>query len=163
MRRFPNELTRAAPSGKADIGVLVVWQRLNANTRWAGDLMQTPERTVRAATAETREAALEGTLDVQTAASRARSALSALPGFGVGDALASAVIYAVAPSRMAVYDRRAQAGLERLGLTLSPKPGRYGRYMGLVERLITDSNKFGNELTAREVNLALVALGGPRP
>jgi hypothetical protein len=97
--------------GKADIGGLVVWKRLNASTRWADGLMQTPGATVRRGTAKAREAASESTLDIQTAASRARSALSPIPGFGTGDALASAVIYVLAPARMAVYDRRAQLGL----------------------------------------------------
>jgi hypothetical protein len=113
--------------------------------------MQTPEQTVRSATATAREAALDNTLDIQTAAARARSALAALPRFRVGDALASAVIYALAPTRMAVYDRRAQAGLERIGLVLTPKPGRYGRYRALVEQLIAESKVFGVERNARDV------------
>ncbi len=36
---------------------------------------------------------------------------------------------------MAVYDRRARTGLQRLGLELTPSPGRYGRYMELIEHL----------------------------
>lgn len=146
--------------GKADIGALVVWKRLNASTRWAAGLMKTPERAVRKATAEAREAALDSTLNIQTAAGNARAALVPLPGFGTGDALASAVIYALAPARMAVYDRRAQAGLERLGLVLTSEPGRYCRYMALVEQLITDSRTFGVDLNSREVDLALFTLGG---
>lgn len=156
--------TRAAQSGSlgnADIGALVAWKRLNANTRWAGALMNTPDDTVREATRASRLAALSGDRDVRSAASAARSALTRLPGFSTGDALASAVIYALAPDRMAVYDRRAQAGLERIDLKLTPKPGRYGRYMELVEHLIAVSRKFGSELTAREVDLALYTLGGP--
>lgn len=39
---------------------------------------------------------------------------------------------------MAVYDKRAQRGLERLGLTLSARSGRYGWYMLLLERLADD-------------------------
>lgn len=146
--------------GKADIGALIAWKRLNASTRWADSLMQTPEQAVRGATATARKAALESALDIQTAASRARAALSPIPGFGVGDALASTVIYALAPARMAVYDRRAQLGLEYLGLVLTPRPGRYGRYMALVAKLITETKAFGNGLTAREIDLALFTLGG---
>jgi hypothetical protein len=101
--------------------------------------MQTSEQNVRPATAEARQAALNEDHDVPSAASQARAALSSLPGFGVGDALASAIIHALAPRRMAVYDRRAQLGLERLGLEPTPKPGRYGRYMALVEQLIAEA------------------------
>jgi len=145
--------------GKADIGALVVWKRLNASTRWAADLMKTPDQAVRKATAEAREAAIESTLDIQTAAGRARAALAPLPGFGTGDALASAVIYALAPARMAVYDRRAQSGLERLGLVLTSKSGRYSRYMALVEQLITECRMFGVDLHSRDIDLALFTLG----
>jgi hypothetical protein len=146
--------------GKADIGALVLWKRLNANTPWAADLMETAEDGVRAATAAARQAALDEDQDVPSAARQARAALSSLPGFGVGDALASAVIHALAPNRMAVYDRRAQLGLERLGLVLTPKAGRYGRYMALVGQLMADAKMSGTELSAREVDLALFTLGG---
>ncbi len=53
-----------------------------------------------------------------------RAALSGLPGFVRGDALASALLLAAAPDRMAIYDRRAHAGLHRLGLRLSNARGR---------------------------------------
>lgn len=146
--------------GKAEIGALVLWKRLNASTPWAAELMETAENDVRAATANARQAALEEDQDVPNAARHARAALSCLPGFGVGDALASAVIHSLAPNRMAVYDRRAQLGLERLGLALTPKAGRYGRYMALVEQLIADAKVSGAEISAREVDLALFTLGG---
>lgn len=145
--------------GKADIGALVVWKRLDASTRWVADLMKTSDQDVREATFAARAAAADSTLDIETAASRARSALAPLPGFRKGDALASAVIYALAPARMAVYDRRAQRGLERLGLVLTPKPGRYGRYMALVEQLMIESRTVGVDLTPRDVDLALFTLG----
>ena len=89
---------------------------------------------------------------------RARSALSPIPGFAVGGALASAVIYAVAPNRMAVYDRRAQRGIELLGLSLTAKPG---RYMAFVEQLCAETGNFGSEFSPRELDLALFTLGGP--
>lgn len=108
------------------------------------------------------EAASDASLDIQTAASLARSALTPLPEFRRGDALASAVIYALAPTRMAVYDRRAQLGLERLGVVLTSKPGRYGRYMALVHQLITESAAFGVDLNSREVDLALFTMGATK-
>lgn len=146
--------------GKADIGALVMWKRLNASTRWADELMKTPDRAVRKATAAAREVALDNDHDIQAAAGCARAALASLPGFKTGDALASAVIYALAPARMAVYDRRAQSGLERLGLVLTARPGRYGRYMALVEQLVVESRSFGAGLSPRDVDLALFTLGG---
>ncbi|WP_200938333.1 hypothetical protein [Aeromicrobium sp. Root472D3] len=147
--------------GKADIGALVAWKRLNANTRWMSDLMRSSDATVRAATAEARKSALQEGSTLELAAARARSALAPIPGFGVGDALASAVIYALAPGRMAVYDRRAQAGLELLGLELTAKSGRYGRYMALVDQLVNEARVEGLGLSAREIDLGLFTLGGP--
>lgn len=147
--------------GKADIGALVAWKRLNANTRWMANLMRTSDETVRASTAEARRSALQDGSTLELAAAGARSALAPIPGFGVGDALASAVIYALAPGRMAVYDRRAQAGLELLGLELTSKSGRYARYMALVDQLVSEARVEGLSLSAREIDLGLFALGGP--
>lgn len=156
--------SRAAQTGsigKSDIGALLTWKRLNASARWVTHLMHTPESTVRLATAKARELALATQLGVEESARRARSALVPVPGFAGGDALASAVIYALAPNRMAVYDRRAQRGIEILGLSLTAKPGRYGRYMALVEQMCAETRDFGSELSPRELDLALFTLGGP--
>jgi len=156
-----SRVTKQGNLGKADIGALVAWKRLNANTRWMANLMRSSDAVVRAATAEARKAALDDGSTLELAAAGARSALASIPGFGVGDALASAVIYALAPGRMAVYDRRAQAGLELLGLELTSKSGRYGRYMALVDQLIRDANVEGLSLSARDVDLGLFTLGDP--
>lgn len=149
--------------GKADIGALVAWKRLNASTRWMADLMRTSDATVRVFTAEARKLALQDGSTLELAAAGARSALAPIPGFRVGDALASAVIYALAPGRMAVYDRRAQSGLELLGLglELTSKSGRYGRYMSLVDQLVREASVEGLTLSAREIDLGLYTLGGP--
>jgi hypothetical protein len=154
---------RSGSIGKADIGALVAWKRLNASTPWMHDLMRTPEESVRAATTQASQAANDTELSIQAAAAAARSALSPIPGFRIGDALASAVIYALAPNRMAVYDRRAQKGLELVGLALTPRPGRYGRYMTLVEQLTDETRHTGSALSSREIDLALFTLGGPTP
>lgn len=150
----------AGSIGKADIGALVIWKRLNASTPWAARLMNTPEATVREATARAREAALATAVGIQESACAARSALATIPGLRVGDALASAVIFALAPTRMAVYDRRAQKGIELLGLPLTAKSGRYGRYMVIVEQLRTESKDLGFDFSPREIDLALFTLGG---
>lgn len=96
------------------------------------------------------------------AASAGRRALAALPGFKNGDALASALLLAAAPERMAVYDRRAQSGLRTLGFALSAAPGRYARYMRLVEDLRVIAKRHGHPWTARDVDVALYELGGQR-
>ena len=147
--------------GKADIGAIAAWKRRNTITRWMRDFMSTADSAVREATATARDSALSTDGDIQSAASKARSALSPIPGFRKGDALASAVIYSLAPHRMAVYDRRAQVGLRCIGLSLTPKPGRYGRYMALIEQVIAEAERDGKPLSARDVDLALFTLGGP--
>lgn len=63
---------------------------------------------------------------------------------------------------MAVYDRRARAGLKILDLTLSAAPGRYGRYMKLVEDLRLSAAMRGHTWTARDVDVALYWLGDPK-
>ena len=60
---------------------------------------------------------------------------------------------------MAVYDRRAHAGLVKLGLKLDNGPGRYKRYMGLLEECRSEQLGEGVWWTARQVDLALYWLG----
>lgn len=146
--------------GKADIGALVLWKRISASTRWASKLMALPESEVREITGRALNKVQDNALTVADAAIAGRRELAALPGFKTGDALASAVLFVAAPTRMAVYDRRAQAGLRMLGLPLTSKPGRYGRYMTLVEQLRASVHKSsGVTWQARDVDLALFWLG----
>lgn len=155
------ERVRSAKSiGKADIGSLLLWKRLRADTRWVRNLMAIPDQIVREHTYKAVEAVNDLSCPAPEAAVSGRSALSPLPGFQAGDALASALLLAAAPERMAVYDRRAQAGLERLGLQLSSARGRYGRYMELVESIRLTASANGHVWTARDVDVALYWLGG---
>ncbi|MGX1163502.1 hypothetical protein FBY31_4374 [Arthrobacter sp. SLBN-100] len=147
--------------GKADIGALLFWKRLRADTRWVPRLMTLEEPEVRAVTTNAVKAVTDGSLTVPEAAYAGRGALTPLPGFRTGDALASALLLAAAPERMAVYDRRARAGLMTLGRTLSAAPGRYGRYMALVEELRLLAQRNGHVWSARNVDVALYCLGGP--
>lgn len=148
--------------GKADIGALVLWKRLRADTRWARRLMDMTDLEVRSHTAQAVDAVRDRTVPVPAAARSGRRLLGALPGFTMGDALASALLVAAAPDCMAVYDRRAHAGLELLGEPLSSSPGRYGRYMALIEKLLATAHQYGYPWTARDVDLALYWLGGER-
>ncbi|WP_220126160.1 hypothetical protein [Pseudarthrobacter sp. B4EP4b] len=117
---------------------------------------------VRGTTAHAVSAVNDAALEVASAAAERRKALSGLPGFVRGDALASALLTAAAPDRMAVYVRRAQTGLERLGLSLSAARGRYGRYMTIVVGLASEAERRGHPWSPREVDLALFALGGQK-
>lgn len=152
----------AGSIGKADIGALLFWKRLRADTKWVRELMTLSDEQVRSVTGKAVSAVNNASMSVPKAASAGRAELSALPGFRAGDALASALLLAAAPERMAVYDKRAQLGLERVGLTLSPARGRYGRYMELVEGLRSQAESEGHSWSARDVDVALFWLGGPK-
>lgn len=147
--------------GKADIGALVLWKRLSASTPWAGRLGALPDAAVRGITAAAVTAVRDTTVDAPTAAARGRSCLRGLPGFTTGDAMASAVLTAAAPRRMAVYDRRAHAGLRKLNLPLDHGRGRYGRYLRIVEDLLAQAPSGAQDWVARDVDLALYWLGRP--
>lgn len=162
LTEISSRIEAAGSVGKADIGALVLWKRISASTRWASELMALPDDHVREVTARAVRCAQDQSLSVPEAAVAGRGELGSLPGFKSGDALASAVLLVAAPTRMAVYDRRAQTGLKRLDLTLSSRRGRYGRYMYLVEQIRGAVNDRGNDWQARNVDLALFQLGNRR-
>lgn len=148
--------------GKSDIGALVLWKRIQANTKWAGRLMRMPDTEVRAVTRPAVDAVRDLNVAVPEAAGQGRRLLAALPGFTTGDALASALLVAAAPDRMAVYDRWAHAGLTVLGERLTSAPGRYSRYMTLIEKYLTTAHQHDPAWLARDVDLALFWLGRSR-
>lgn len=159
------EVTRRASTsgsiGKADIGALLMWKRLRADTPWAAELMALADADVRRATAAATTAARDSTLSRSTAAQAGRAALASLPGFRTGDALASAVLTAAAPNRMAIYDRRAHSALHTLGITLSHAPGRYSRYMTAIDQLLVGAPAPIRNWTARDMDTALYWLSHP--
>jgi hypothetical protein len=144
--------------GKADIGALLLWKRLRADTRWASALMAVSDIDVREATAAATLAVRDNSLSPSRAAKAGRAALTALPGFTSGDALASAVLTAAAPDRMAVYDRRAHTALHSLGITLTHSPGRYSRYIDVIDRLLAHAPEPAHAWTPREMDTALYYL-----
>ncbi|MCE0488135.1 hypothetical protein [Ornithinimicrobium sediminis] len=146
--------------GKVDLGALVAWKRLQANTPWMAKLMGTPETEVRAITARARKAALDESVTLARAADAARDILGELPGCGHGHAVASAILTASAPRRMAVYDRRARAGLSVLFDGNIPRWYSYPAYMETVDHLRA---QVGPDWTNRDVDLALYKLGGREP
>ena len=155
-----SRIAEAGSIGKTDIGALLFWKRLRADTRWVRELMVLPDTAVRASTAEAVRVVRSMSLDVPVAAAAGRSALTSLPGCTTGDALASALLLAAAPDRMAVYDRRVQKALHISGIELTPRPGRYGRYMSIVESLRAALSQDGEAWTARDVDTALFWLSG---
>lgn len=145
--------------GKSDLGALLLWKRIRVGA-WAKKLLGMADTDVREITRKAVVAARDPEANVADAARLARRALIELPGAGIGDAFASAVILAAAPERMAIYDYHAHLGLWRLGLRLDEKPGLYGRYMELVEQCRAELREHGyGEWTAREVDLALFPHG----
>lgn len=104
------------------------------------------------------------TLTRSEAARTGRGIIWELPGFRTGDALASAVLTAAAPQRMAVYDRRVQYALDTLRLPLTPAPGRYGRYLQLLDDLLRHGAARADGWTARDIDTALYWTGfSPQP
>ncbi|MFF9677578.1 MULTISPECIES: hypothetical protein [Streptomyces] len=150
---------RAGSLGKRDIAALVVWKRLSAQTRWVTALMSLPDSQVRAVTEQAVASVQDLTLSLGEAARAGRSAISELPGFVKGDALASAILTSAAPTRMAVYDRRVQRAIDLLGLTLTDRPGRYGRYVDLLDTLLKNSGGRADGWTPRDVDTALYWAG----
>jgi hypothetical protein len=148
----------AGSAGKADIAMLTCWKRLRADTPWVAKLLGLPDSEVRAVTAPAVLAARDG--NVIEAAGQAREMLRSLPGFAQGTALASAVLTAAAPTRLAVYDKRARRGLQKVELELTNQgPAFYGRYMTLIARCLIEAEQMGCRWLARDVDLALLILG----
>ncbi|MFF7139470.1 hypothetical protein RKD27_009396 [Streptomyces sp. SAI-126] len=153
----------AGSLGKTDIAALVVWKRLSAQTRWVTALMSLPDTQVRAVTERAVTAVRDTTLTRSEAARAGRGIIWELPGFRTGDALASAILTAAAPQRMAIYDRRVQHALDTLGLPLTPTPGRYGRYLQLLDTLLHHRPPHAGDWTARDLDTALYRTGRPDP
>lgn len=149
--------------GKTDIAALVVWKRLSAQTRWVTDLMSLPDTHIRAVTERAVTAIRDTTLTRSEAARTGRGIIAELPGFHTGDALASAVLTAAAPQRMAVYDQRVQHALDTLHLPLTPTPGRYGRYLQLLDDLLHHGAAHTDGWTARDIDTALYWTCRPDP
>ncbi|WP_308401127.1 hypothetical protein [Streptomyces sp. AC512_CC834] len=144
--------------GKADIGALLLWKRLRADTRWASALMTTADADVRRATAAAMTAVLDASVSRSEAARAGRAALTGLPGFTRGDALASTVLTAAAPGRMAVYDSRAHTALRSLGIPLTHASGRYSRYIAALDHLLTHAPTPADAWTPRDLDIALYCL-----
>lgn len=147
--------------GKIDVGALLFWKRITAATPWVRMLMILSDEEVRAVTRTVVRLANDEHNNPAKSATSARSELSQLPGFKSGDALASALLYAAAPKRMAVYDRRAESGLKKLNISVKKGQGHYGRYIQTLEDIRSQVNSaHAKSWIARDVDVALFDLGG---
>lgn len=148
--------------GKAEIGALVVWKRITAQTRWASLLMFRPDSVVRAITRVAFDHANDTSSSIPQAGQAARSALWDLPGMRGTGALASAVLLALAPARMAVWDRRAATTLTALGMHPRSGAGFYGRYLATTLDLtaLMEAVDATIRVTPRDVDLALFHVAG---
>lgn len=151
--------SQSGSAGKVDIGALMLWKRLNLNTKWAAELNELSDQAVRAITKAAFELARDINVTIPEAARCARNQLLDLPGCKHRAAVASTLLTAGSPTRMAVYDTRAVRGLMLLGY---PDPqGYYRRYMETVCELMELMNRArGLQWTPRDVDKALFMLGG---
>jgi hypothetical protein len=161
---FRDVQARVADSGsigKSDIAALTCWKRLRADTPWVMALLEWSDADVRDITRPAVLVVRNG--DVAESAGKAREMLRPLPGFGRGTALASAVLTAAAPLRLAVFDKNARLGLGQIGLELPVNASSfYAKYMTLIEQCRSEAADAGHEWLAREVDLALYMLGKQR-
>lgn len=156
MLEVQDRAASAGSLGKSDIGALLLWKRLNLNTVWSRALNNTPDAEVRRLTGEAIAQARRTDLSIPDAAREARSLLVHLPGCSNGHAVASTLLVAGAPDRMAVYDRRALKAVHTLGLE---RPDRYSRYMATICDLLELVNSSGRQWVPRDVDRALFMLG----
>lgn len=158
-REVQQRISAMGNAGKADIAVLSFWKRLRADTRWVPRLLGLPDSEVRDVTGRATVVARDS--DASATAGQAREILRALPGFAQGTALASALLTAASPDRLAVYDKRAHKGPRRVELDLPDEPPLfYARYMRLIEQCRAEAEGAGRRWSTREVDLALFILGG---
>lgn len=149
--------------GKADIGSLVLWKRVPAQTGWAKKFMLTPDREVREATHAAFAASNNSGLSIPDSGNAAREALRVLPGMTTRVSIASAVLLALSPERMAVWDSRVRTALQAAGLYSDPRKGFYGEYLRTTLCLadaMHEADPQKGSFTPRDVDLALYAAAG---
>lgn len=158
MAEVQTRVSKTGDLGKGDIGALLLWKRLNLSSRWTRELNELPDAHVRKITGKAIELVRGSARSIPDAASAGREVLLALPGCKSGPAVASTLLTAGAPDRMAVYDRRAVIALRKLGFTA---PGRYSRYMVTLCDIVARVEEHTSLVWCpRDVDMALFILGG---
>ena len=158
LREVSSRINVSGSVGKADIAALAFWKRIRTSS-WAESFLTLAEARVRKATAPAVVAARQP--DVIAAALQARELLRELPGCGTGSAMASAVLTAIRPSGLAVYDRNANDGLKAIELDLADDElHHYAEYMRRIEQCRAEARAVrGHQWSAHETDLALYVLG----
>ncbi len=143
--------------GTTDIAALAIWKRLSTQTRRATELMPLPDTHIRAVTERVVTAVRDHTVPRSEAARTGRGITWEQPGLRTGDTLASALLTATTPHRMAVHNRHAQHTLD----TPTPTPGRHGRYLHLLDNLLHHGAAPADDWTAHDNDTALYQTGTP--
>lgn len=149
---------------KADIGSLVLWKRITAQSTWATRLQVMPDREVARITGDAYAHTHNLALSIPQAGQAARYALWHLPGMRGTGALSSALLLAMNPDRMAVWDRRVAAALVALGC--HPRRGTdfYARYLhvtlDLAERMHAANPD--RSFVPRDVDVSLYTLAADK-
>lgn len=149
--------------GKADIGALVVWKRSNATSPWSKNLMNTPDAEVRAVTGRAYSLVNDGTRSIPEAGGEARQLLRHVQGLDGGGAIASAVLLAMSPTRMAVWDRRVNKSLKAIDRKPKGRRHHYRSYLEIIVELVgmmQEATDDSHTVTPREVDLALFHAAG---
>lgn len=163
LREVSSRVVDQGSIGKADIGALVVWKRPNATSPWSRNLMNTPESQVRTVTAQAYALVNDASKSIPEAGGEARQLLRRIPGLGGGGAIASAVLLAMSPTRMAVWDRRVNESLKAMGKSPTGFRHRYENYLETVVDLADAMQLVARDSQAvlpREVDLALYHAAG---
>lgn len=143
-------ITASGDAGKTDIAVIGFWKR-SAQGRWVGELLNVPERDVRAATRAGFAADSDG---------EALKALAVLPGFASQEAIPTTLLTAFDPVGYGVMDRRARKALDDLGFGVGTSRGMTIRYLEQVRDLRDQLRPTAPAITARDVDKGLYVLGG---
>lgn len=125
--------------------------------------MNMPEAKVRDVTARAYALANDSSKFIPEAGDEARQELRSIPGLGGGGAIASAVLLAMSPSRMAVWDLRVNKSLRALGREPKGHRHRYRNYLEVVVDLadaMQGATEDDHAVIPREVDLALYHAAG---
>lgn len=163
LREVSSRVADQRSIGKADIGALVVWKRSTATAPWSKNLMNTPDSKVRAVTAKAYTLVNDTSKSIPDAGDEARQLLRGVQGLGSGGAIASAVLLAMGPTRMAVWDRRVGKSLKAIGRKPKGRRHHYKNYLEIVLDLVKamqEATDDGHTVIPREVDLALYHAAG---
>jgi hypothetical protein len=162
LREASSRIGASGSVGKGDIAMLAFWKRIPTGS-WDVRLLSTSEERVREVTAPAVAALTTDAKvpDLIAAAQRARELLRDLPGLGTGSPMASAVLTAIRPGDLAVYDANANEGLKLVGLDLALNADpHYSEFLRRIEQCRKEARAIrGHRWSAHEVDLALYKLG----